>query len=101
MSGWYGVDLDGTLAEYDGQSAGAIGKPILKMVKRVKAALADGAEIRIFTARAYSVPDDATRQRAAAIAVLAIQSWCDENLGAVLPITCQKDFDMIELWDDR
>lgn len=44
------MDLDGTLAEYHGWNGG-IGKPIPGMVRRVKAWLAEGLEVRIFTAR--------------------------------------------------
>ena len=27
--------------------------------------------------------------------------WCQAHLGRVLPVTCVKDFGMVELWDDR
>lgn len=36
MSGWIGVDLDGTLAEYQGYYAGAIGAPIRPMLVRAQ-----------------------------------------------------------------
>lgn len=50
--GWIGVDLDGTLAHYDGwKGADHIGAPVPAMVERVKAWLANGREVRIFTAR--------------------------------------------------
>ena len=53
--GWIGVDLDGTLAEYLGwQGMGHIGEPIAPMVERVKAWLAEGKDVRIFTARVCS-----------------------------------------------
>lgn len=52
--GWIGVDLDGTLSEYDGLcSAFHIGKPIKPMVNFVKRMLSDGLDVRIFTARVY------------------------------------------------
>lgn len=51
--GWIGVDLDGTLAHYDGwKGPEHIGAPIPAMVERVKAWLAEGKEVRISTARA-------------------------------------------------
>ena len=55
---WIGVDLDGTLARYE-QYEGpmSIGEPIPEMVDRVKAWLAAGREVRIFTAR-VSDPHD-------------------------------------------
>jgi len=31
----------------------------------------------------------------------AVEAWCREHLGRVLPVTCVKDWAMIELWDDR
>ncbi len=52
MSGWLAVDLDGTLAEYDKfRGHDHIGAPIPAMVERVKALIASGFEVRIFTAR--------------------------------------------------
>ena len=30
-----------------------------------------------------------------------IKEWCIKHVGQELPITCFKDFGMIELWDDR
>lgn len=107
MSGWIGVDLDGTLAEYHGWNNGAVGAPVPAMVARVKAWLQQGQEVRIFTARVgwgggwseYSQRSDDDQfireQRA------IIMAWCREHIGAVLPITAVKDFRMAELWDDR
>lgn len=102
--GWIGVDLDGTLAYYDKWiSETHIGAPIPLMVKRVKAWLDAGADVRIFTAR-VSQPDtpnkDGTKRDIDAV-VRAIESWCLEHIGKALPVTCSKDFGMITLWDDR
>ena len=92
MSGWYGVDLDGTLAEHGpSHHANVIGKPIPKMVERVKQWLAEGKDVRIFTARA----NDGN------IVHRAIAAWCIYHLGKELPITATKDSQMIESWDDR
>lgn len=91
-SGWIGVDLDGTLAHYEGWNGGDIGKPIPAMVARVKAWLAAGISVRIVTAR-VSVPLVGTHA--------AIEAWCVEHIGVALPVTCSKDYAMIELWDDR
>ncbi len=47
------VDLDGTLAHYDEfRGKDHIGKPIPKMMERVKKWLDEGQKIVIFTARA-------------------------------------------------
>lgn len=92
-SGWIGVDLDGTLAEYGGwKGAGHIGAPVPAMLERVKAWISDGVEVRIFTAR-VSDNDPETR--------IAIAQWCHEHVGQVLKVTNQKDYAMVELWDDR
>lgn len=93
--GWIGVDLDGTLAHYDGWVDDQhIGEPIPAMVDRVKRWLAEGYEVRIMTARAgHSNVRPET--------FMAIEVWLKEHVGQVLPITTVKDFQMIELWDDR
>jgi hypothetical protein len=116
MNGWIGVDFDGTLAEYDTWvSPDHCGKPIGVMVERVKRWLIEGREVRIFTARMYPLtevvrPDSPPRQwrhggsdriQQAGEAVDAIRDWCREHIGQVLPITCVKDYGMIELYDDR
>lgn len=116
--GWIGVDLDGTLAHYDGwRGAAHIGAPVEPMVKRVLAWLEGGIEVRIFTARVWPLKDPISPDcgvspiavermregdtRRALQAALAIQLWCMQHLGRRLTITCVKDFAMIELWDDR
>lgn len=101
MNAWIGVDLDGTLAEYDGwQGATHIGKPVPLMVERVKAWLAEGKTVKVFTARASG---DGTQERElqAIAALAAIRAWCYEHIGVVLEVTCCKDYAMEELWDDR
>lgn len=94
MSGWIGVDLDGTLAHYDRwRGTDHIGIPIRKMRRRVVGWLngrhpSGSTDIRIFTARTEeSYP--------------AIERWCVRQFGQKLPITNVKDFGCIEFWDDR
>ncbi len=92
-SGWIGVDLDGTLAHYGGwHGADHIGAPIPAMVARVKAWLADGVAVKIFTARVCD---------GSAETLAFIEAWCEIHIGQVLPVTNQKDYGMVELWDDR
>ena len=92
--GWIGVDLDGTLAHYDRwRGMEHIGAPVVPMLLRVRQWLADGRSVRIMTAR-VSGPDHTSARS-------AIESWCLKHLGVVLPVTNAKDFDMLELWDDR
>lgn len=95
--GWIGVDLDGTLAHYDGwKHATHIGEPIDRMVSRVIRWIAEGREVRIFTAR-VSTLDHAERTAIEA----AIRVWCTKHIGYPLAVTCVKDYQMTELWDDR
>lgn len=95
--GWIGVDLDGTLAEYDGwRGIKHIGPPIPAMLERVQRWLDEGRTVKIFTAR---VSEMGTPAREAARGV--IEDWCVEHIGRMLPVTNAKDFGMDELWDDR
>jgi hypothetical protein len=98
VKGWIGVDLDGTLATY-GEWKGPehIGDPIPAMVNRVKAWIAEGKNVRIFTARCSGDRQGLEVQET----VQFIKAWCKEHIGVVLPVTCQKDYGMIQLWDDR
>lgn len=92
-SGWIGVDLDGTLAEYHGWNGGAIGDPIPRMADRVRQWLKRGQIVKIFTARVWSDGDGAIARE--------IQDWTEKHFGVRLPVTCMKDYSMCELWDDR
>jgi len=91
--GWIGVDLDGTLAQYDNWvSPDRIGDPIPLMVARVKGWLGQGVEVRIMTARAWNAPQEV---------IDCIQDWTEKHIGHRLPVTCTKEDGMIQLWDDR
>jgi hypothetical protein len=93
--GWIGVDLDGTLAEYHGwKGIRHIGPPVPAMLERVNGWLREGVEVRIFTARV-------SRRSQRQIAVQAIGNWCERHGLPRLQVTNIKDFQMIELWDDR
>lgn len=94
---WVGVDLDGTLAYYDtfvGEEH--IGDPIPEMVSKVQRLLAEGRRVKIFTARCSSV------KHSRAFVVGLVQQWLEEEAGLPrLEVTNEKDWYMIELWDDR
>lgn len=91
MSGWIAVDLDGTLAEYHGwRGVEHIGAPVPMMLARVEKWLADGVDVRIFTARVHELG-----------AVKIIHEWLSSIGLPPLPVTATKDFGMIQLWDDR
>ena len=91
-NGWVGVDLDGTLAHYDGwHGIEHIGKPIPKMVANVKKAIEKGEVVKIFTARMDTEGAD-----------VPIRKWLKAvGLPDDLEITNVKDRHMAELWDDR
>lgn len=114
--GWIGVDLDGTVAHYEGWvHHTSIGQPIPAMVNRIKTWRSMGCEVRIFTARVYPLntcvessdtkfPVSVMKDEAylkAIEALEAIQDWCREHIGEVLPVTNVKDYAMTILWDDR
>lgn len=76
------------------------------MLERVRRWHAEGRDVRIVTARvaatgrtnADGVRDDwefADAQK------LKIRDWCHQHLGFGLPVTCRKDMQMVEIWDDR
>lgn len=93
-SGWIGVDLDGTLAKYNGWNNGEIGEPVPLMVKRVRGWIVEGVIVKIFTAR-VSIEEDRD------LVVEKIQDWTQKHIGERLEVTNQKDYSMVELWDDR
>jgi hypothetical protein len=94
MPGWIGVDLDGTLAKHDGvEGPLEIGEPIGPMVDRVRQWLAEGKDVRIFTAR-KSIDVDGSITN-------AIEEWCEAHFGRRLPVTCTKSHDIAEIWDDK
>ena len=96
MSGWIGVDLDRTIAKHwEGDyHPTKIGEPVPLMVERVRQWLAQGIEVRIFTARMSDPEWQADVLR-------AIGDWTEEVVGTRLKATCRKDYAMIEFWDDR
>ena len=107
-TGWIGVDLDGTLAHYNGwKGHDHIGDPIWPMVEKVKQWIKEGKEVKVFTARVgtgrgfskYSQAED-TQEFADAQRKL-IEDWTEKIIGTRLEVTAQKDWAMMELWDDR
>jgi hypothetical protein len=98
---WIGIDLDGTLAIYDGWNGPEhIGAPVPKMLKLVRELLADGNKVKIFTARVFTdgTPDLTEKANRARVEIVA---WCKKYFERELEVTCMKDFGMILLYDDR
>lgn len=99
QKGWIGVDFDGTLAYYDGwRGHRHLGEPVPEMAERVRNWLAEGREVRIFTARVALATAGFSEAEETADLIIA---WCVRHLGRELKVTCLKDKDMDELWDDR
>lgn len=94
MNKWVGIDLDGTLAQYEEFGDGVIGPPVPLMVERVKAFLAAGQEVKILTARI-------THPGRSLMETHKIQDWLESVGLPRLEVTCVKDYGMIQLWDDR
>lgn len=93
---WIGVDLDGTLAFYDGwKGPDHIGEPIPKMMARVLGWLDKGRTVKILTARVAPGKGDEQQCRD------VIMAWLDKHGLGSLEVTHAKDHKMIELWDDR
>ena len=126
--GWYGFDLDGTLAKYDGwKGIDHIGEPIKPMVDLIKRMHAEGKVVKILTARVapranieirsnpyptdHAVYDAVGRDNEERYrdiyrapkwtACDFIYDWCLRNLGFLPEIVYQKDHLMLELYDDR
>jgi len=94
MTGWHGVDLDGTLAyQQSEEKTYDIGRPLGPMVQRVKNWLSNGEGVKILTARVAEDPDGRSER--------SIQDWCKKHIGTALPVTNAKDRFMIDLWDDK
>lgn len=89
------VDFDGTLAVWRGNYT-VLGPPILPMVARVRKWLQSGYEVKIFTAR-VSHTDEVKNETIREL----LQGWCTTHIGAPLEVTNRKDFNCIEIWDDK
>lgn len=90
MAKWIGVDLDGTLAEYNGSMGKSIGQPVAPMLDLVRSLISQGIDVRIFTARA----SDPNQQP-------AIKGWLKRHGLEQCAITNIKDFDCHLILDDR
>jgi hypothetical protein len=97
VSGWIGVDLDGTLVVHDHATFhfAKIGEPIPAMIRRVNIWLEEGRDVRLFTAR-FGLPPSERSQF-----LVAWANFSMTHFSRILPVTDRKDFEMLELWDDR
>ena len=113
--GWYGFDLDGTLAVYDKwKGIDHIGEPVKPMVDLIKKMHDEGKVVKILTARiaphkledgtvgeSYITVPDGEGGVTRTYAHQFINDWCHFNLGFIPEIVYQKDHLMLELYDDR
>lgn len=128
--GWYGFDLDGTLAKYDGwKGIDHIGEPVKPMVGLIRRMHDEGKVVKIMTARVaprenlerrfnpYGRRPEYARGEGPVddergvlwafynlkewVARDFIADWCQHYLGFIPDIVYQKDHLMLELYDDR
>jgi hypothetical protein len=104
------VDMDGTLFEYHGWTKWCeFGKPIPLMVERVLGWIAEGRDVRVFTARMPLPQDEMVEQTCyktgekfnGVMMKKAIADHCEASFGHRLRSQCYKDLHTIEIWDDR
>lgn len=119
--GWIGVDLDGTTFTFDSWVGwNVFGEPIQPMIERILFWRANGVEVRIVTARVglptstellsgRPVHSNVMRHKCKIsgdrysdqMMVKAIQDHCELHGLPRLWVQPHKDYNMIELWDDR
>lgn len=94
IESWVGVDLDATLAYYDGWICRFhIGEPIMKMVEFIKSLQASKIKVKIFTAR--------VSLRAPELVIKNIQNWTEKHGLGRLEVTNVKDIGCLVILDDR
>ena len=96
---WLAVDLDGTLAIYDGwKGEEHIGDIIEPVAEKIKERVAEGWKVAIFTARVSSILSNEVSH-----ATNVIWKWIDDNDMSqyISGITAVKGKHFIEFWDDR
>jgi len=86
------VDFDKTLAHYNGEGHDFYGPPT-GLVEDVKAALAAGHQVKIFTARMSHDNADEAREK--------FGDWSEKHVGRRLDATHEKTSDIDEIWDDK
>jgi len=97
--GWWGFDLDGTLAHYDQWGDGSIGVPIHPMVRRIRHYLKQGRIVKIVTARVHPNHGADADVNTVRIRAFLLEQFGDA--GSLIPIVWGKDMHMITLFDDR
>lgn len=100
MSGWYGFDLDGTLADdskVEKYNPYIIGPPVPAIVNLIKQFLSEGKTCKIFTARVH-LHDESKKQAM----ISRIQDYLERECKLPrLDVTNIKTTSMRALYDDR
>jgi hypothetical protein len=102
---WIAVDLDGTVAIWERWVRwDHIGKPIPKMVERIRGWIAAGKKVKIFTAR-VAFDEDVCSISGERFSREDMQEviwrWTLKHIGTPLESTATKDFAAEEIWDDK
>jgi hypothetical protein len=97
--GWWGFDMDATIAFYETWGDGSTGAPIKPMIRRMKHYLRIGRKVAIVTARVHpSEPAKALQED-------FVRNFLNKNIGveaaSKVDIRYDKDRHMIALYDDR
>lgn len=108
--GYILVDMDGTMFKYtEWTKWNEFGEPIPLMIDRVKRWLAEGKDVRVFTARC-PLPHEEDKEHVCRKSgekwtgvqmKYAIALHCEKHVGQRLRSQCYKDLNAIEIWDDR
>lgn len=110
--------MDGTASAYCGGGGypwNQFGPPIEPMMARIRGWIAARQEVRIVTARVFPYihgenEDVLNRVHQCLVTgeyftvgdmVRCVQAYFCTHVDAMLPVTCAKDYQMIQLWDDR
>lgn len=98
--GWWGFDVDATIAFYEHWTDGTLGAPITPMIRRMKHYLKQGRPIRIVTARVAPEHGESfvLKEKERIYEFLVAQLG---EIGFTIPITNAKDMHMVVLFDDR
>ena len=88
-----GIDFDGTLSTHGVPDSNSV--PIKPTVELVKCLLCLQIPVKIITARACSNNPERDEH------IKYVQDWCLKNIGQILPVTAEKDYEMVCLIDDR
>lgn len=99
---YYWVDLNGTLCYhekgepvFDAEGKFIIGKPINRMVRRVRKLLAEGLAVKIMSGSVGLGGEKAAE------AERSIRAWCKTHIGRELPVSATITPRCLGMWNDK